>query len=127
MRGETEADLIGQAEIPEKLIGQAEATTGVFDCQVVVETPSEEVVTHHLDELWYLGPGEKIETVSEGGKVTHNTDTEKKKRKSPESLRWGRAQRGRSFRGVQSRNIDDSLHGEIFTSSLTIREKHAIF
>lgn len=50
------ADLIGQAEDPENLIGQAEATTGLIDCRVVMETPSEEVVTHHLDELWHLGP-----------------------------------------------------------------------
>ncbi len=56
--GEKEADLIGQAEVPENLIGQAEATTGLIDCRVVMETPSEEVVTHHLDELWHLGPGE---------------------------------------------------------------------
>lgn len=55
-RGEKEADLIGQAEDPENLIGQAEATTGLIDCRVVMETPSEEVVTHHLDELWHLGP-----------------------------------------------------------------------
>lgn len=45
-RGEKEADLIGQAE----------ATTGLIDCWVVMETPSEEVVTHHLDELWHLRP-----------------------------------------------------------------------
>lgn len=55
-RGEKEADLIGRAEDPENLIGQAEATTGLIDCWVVMETPSEEVVTHHLDELWHLGP-----------------------------------------------------------------------
>lgn len=57
-RGEREADLIGQAKVPENLIGQAEATTGLIDCRVVMEMPSEEVVTHHLDELWHLGPGE---------------------------------------------------------------------
>lgn len=57
-KGEKEADLIGQAEVPENLIGQAEATTGLIDCRVVMETPSEEVVTHHLDELWHLRPGE---------------------------------------------------------------------
>lgn len=25
-----------------------------------MEMPSEEVVTHHLDELWHLGPGETM-------------------------------------------------------------------
>lgn len=33
------------------------------------KTPSEEVVTHHLDELWHLGPGETKEGL--GGKLTH--------------------------------------------------------
>lgn len=54
-----EADLIGQAEVPENLIGQAKSSNG-FD-QLPGrhrKTPSEEVVTHHLDELWHLGPGE---------------------------------------------------------------------
>lgn len=55
-RGEKKADLIGQVGVPEKLIGQAEATTVLIDCRVVMEMPSEEVVTHHLDELWHLGP-----------------------------------------------------------------------
>lgn len=65
-RGEKEADLIGQAEVPENLIGQAEATTGLIDCRVVLETSSEEVVTHHLDELWHLGPGETKRKIKEG-------------------------------------------------------------
>lgn len=51
--------MIGQAEIPDKVIGQAYATTRLIDCQAVMEMPSEEVVTHHLDELWNLGPGQK--------------------------------------------------------------------
>lgn len=29
------------------------------------KTPSEEVVTHHPDELWHLGPAEETETGSE--------------------------------------------------------------
>lgn len=57
-KGEKVADLIGQVEFPENPIGQAEVTTGLIDCQVVRVTPSEEVVTHHFDELWHLGPGE---------------------------------------------------------------------
>lgn len=32
-KGEEEAHLIGQVEFPENPIGQAEATTGVMDCQ----------------------------------------------------------------------------------------------
>lgn len=36
-----------------------EATVGwIQTSRVVMEMPSEEVVTHHLDELWQLGPGE---------------------------------------------------------------------
>lgn len=67
-RGEKEADLIGRAEDPENLIGQAEATTGLIDCWVVMETPSEEVVTHHLDELWYLGHlSQGVRPVAHGG------------------------------------------------------------
>lgn len=71
-RGEKEADLIGQAEDPENLIGQAEATTGLIDCRVVLETLSEEVVTHHLDELWHLGPGEtKRKNIGRGNEEGH--------------------------------------------------------
>lgn len=58
-RGRGEADLIGQAEVPENLIGQAKSSNR-FD-QLPGrhrKTPSEEVVTHHLDELWHLGPRE---------------------------------------------------------------------
>lgn len=67
-RGEKEADLIGQAEVPENLIGQVEATTGLIDCRVVMETPSEEVVTHHLDELWHLGHlSQGVRPVAHGG------------------------------------------------------------
>lgn len=52
------ADLIWQAEAPEDPIGQVESTTGLIDCQVVMEMPSEEVVTHHVEKRWHLGPGQ---------------------------------------------------------------------
>lgn len=65
-RGEKKADLIGQAQDPENLIGRAGATMGLIDCRVVMET-SEEVVTHHLDELWHLGPGNKEKKERKGG------------------------------------------------------------
>ncbi|KAF0031260.1 hypothetical protein F2P81_015815 [Scophthalmus maximus] len=45
--GEEEADLTGRAE----------ETTGLIECWVVMETASEEVVAHHLDELGHLRPG----------------------------------------------------------------------
>ena len=73
-RGEKKADLIGQAQDPENLIGQAGATVGLIDCRVVMET-SEEVVAHHLDELWHLGPGEARREVKEGGGIRRNMCT----------------------------------------------------
>lgn len=51
-KGEKE-DQRQQMEGEKNLIGQAES---LIDCQVVMETLSEEVVTHHLDELWQLRP-----------------------------------------------------------------------
>lgn len=79
-RGEKEADLIGQAEVPEDLIGQAEATTGLIDCRVVMGTPSEEVVTHHLDELWHLGPGGTVrKKLKEFKHPIAHTNTKKEK------------------------------------------------
>lgn len=67
-KGEREADLIGQVEFPENPIGQAEATTGLIDCQVVRVTPSEEVVTHHFDELWHLGHlSHRVRPIAHGG------------------------------------------------------------